>query len=84
MGRSGKQSFALEKSEKIAIHARVNLKTVTAVLDNVGIDKAGHDPFLEEGFTEGLGESGSAAGRIGFGYRLQRELMLAGVGTEKR
>ena len=58
-GGNGEQSFALEKIEKIAVHAGVHLQRVAAVLDDVGIHEAGDGAFAEEGIAQELSESGS-------------------------
>lgn len=71
-GGDGKQSFALEEIEKVAVEAGMDLDGVAAVFDNVGIDEAGDAAFAEEGFAEMLGQGGGESVGRGFGFRLCR------------
>lgn len=54
--RSREQCFALQKSQKVAIQAGMDLQGVPAVLDHIGIHKARDDAFAEESLAQLLGQ----------------------------
>ena len=58
----GEERFALEKGEEVAIKRSMDLESVAAVLDDVGIDEARDEALLEQSFGEASGEVVGVAG----------------------
>ena len=81
-GGHRQQGFALQQGQKIAIECGVDLETIAAVFDDIGIDKARNNALAEQGFTQALGQKSGEIGGVGFGRRFQGGLMLAGVGGQ--
>lgn len=59
-GRECESGFALEKRKQVAIQSRVDLKGVTAVFDDVGIDETGDDALAVETIGEAQREFGGS------------------------
>lgn len=64
----------------------MDLQAVTPVFDNVGVDKARHDPLEEEHLAQTLGEKGGSIrpATLGFdgGYHVENTMVAAGWGFE--
>jgi hypothetical protein len=64
---NGQQRLPLNEREKIAVLPGVHLQAVTAVFDDIGIDKPGHDALAPEAFAHPQRKLGSAVGPEAFG-----------------
>jgi len=53
-GGHRQQGFALQQGQKIAIECGVDLETIAAVFNDIGIDKARNDALAEQGFAQTL------------------------------
>lgn len=78
-GGHRQKGLTLQQGQKIAIKCGVHLKTIAAVFDDIGINKARNDALAKQSFSQALCQKSGEIGGVGFGLRVQVGLMVAGV-----